>query len=241
MTGTRAEISEKGETITTTDTSADIPFSSNVITRQSPSSDIPLAVKTETDPVVSHSHATSQVPFRIISTIPPETEILDENSDENPDENYEFDPTKEIFYPIPDDLPIGNDGYLDSDVEAEFMNIPGACRLCGESVPSYLSSKHLLQSSGLELEPHHEVVDKFSDTLFSLPEIIVPILWDYMDYNYSEAKVPNDTFQTIEQFPEFTKGVQDLIENLTVQFFKTIDHPKSNFINILNFKDTHLY
>ncbi len=240
VTDARAEMSEKGEIITTTDTPADIP-STNVVTCQSPSSDIPLAVKTESVSVASHSDVTSQVPSRTISTTPPESVILDENPDENTDENYEFDPAKEIFYPIPDDLPIDDDGYLDSDVEAEFMNIPGACRLCGESVPSYQSSKHLLQCPGLDLEPRHEFVDQFSDKLFSLPEIIVPILWDYMDYNYSEAKVPNDTFKTIEQYREFTKGIDDLRDNLTVQFFETIDHPKSNFINILNFKDTHLY
>jgi hypothetical protein len=150
--------------------------------------------------------------------------------------NNKFYPTNNKFYPIPEELVLTEEGYLDSDTEAEFMNLTGSCRLCGESVSSYLASMHILECSKLDLDPRHEFVIETSEKLFSVPEIILPIIWSYLEFNYMDAKVPNDTFTTVEQYHEFTRGVDELVDKLSAQFFEIAELSKSHYINILKYQ-----
>ena len=155
---------------------------------------------------------------------------------EDTDNTPKFDPTNNKFYPIPEELVLTEEGYLDSDTEAEFMNLTGSCRLCGESVSSYLASTHILECSKLDVDPRHEFVIETSEKLFSVPEIILPIIWSYLEFNYTDAKVPNDTFTTVEQYHEFTRGVDELVDKLSAQFFEIAELSKSHYINILKYQ-----
>ena len=57
----------------------------------------------------------------------------------------DFEPKENSFAKIPKTLFFDINGYLHKDIEAEYMSLPGLCRLCGSQVPSYLIDVHVLE------------------------------------------------------------------------------------------------
>ena len=151
------------------------------------------------------------------------------------DSGHDFDPVNDIFYPIPNPLPLTDNNCLKSSCKAEFMKILGTCRLCGDSLFSHETSLHLLECRAIDRDPIHTFVEKSCEDLYSLGEILVPIMKDHLMYKYSDSEVPNDIFKTREQFFKFTSGIEDLLEQLATEAFKLANIPKSHIFNILDY------
>ena len=164
---------------------------------------------------------------------------LVDSSDLYSDSDYEpyddFDPRNNSFAKPPKSLSFDENGYLRDDIDAEYMNLSGTCRLCGDQIPSYLTDLHVIECADSELDPVHEFTDQYTDKLYSECDIIINIMKDILSFEYNDSKVPNDTFKTKEQFYNFGSALDELCKSQANSFFDQCSLPKSRTVNILKY------
>ena len=142
------------------------------------------------------------------------------------------------FYPNPHPLPVMNDGFLEPETKACYMNLPGKCRLCNTKVSSYLIDLHLLQCSGLDRQPLDSFVQEVMKKTKLKRKKVVEAAIQFCKFELSEKTVPNKYFKNIDKFNFFSSELENIIQKLTKSAFRILNIPEmyENF-NILKYTE----
>lgn len=142
------------------------------------------------------------------------------------------------FFPTPKPLPLTEDGFLDPNTQAFFMNIFGKCRLCDSQVSSHLIDLHLLECSGLDHQPIDDFVKSVANKTPLKSKDIISSAKKYSRFELQENKVPNKTFKKMKHYKLFTSKLEDLTKILTKNAFDALNLPETlqnfNFLKYTN-------
>ena len=175
-----------------------------------------------------------------IETISTSTDDEELYSDPDYQPYDDFNPQNNSFGSIPKKLRFSN-GYLSDDIDAEFMNLTGSCRLCHLKVPSYLAQLHVIECPKSDLDPVHEFYKKFATKLKTSVDKIQEYAKAHQSFRLQDDKIPIDTFKKKEQFKNFCMALDELEKLQTVNFFKKCELvPSSRVINILKYEQIPL-
>lgn len=161
----------------------------------------------------------------------------------SPDESNDipiFDPANRFFWPCPNPLEVSDDGFLDDELEAYYMDIVGICRLCGDEVPSYLCELHLLECCELERDEVYDFYEKVATEIYSLSENIMEYAKQFCCGILTATSSPPEDFSNTESYQSFLRGLDQLFESLTSKVFDQLciyDY-RSRF-NILKYQPKH--
>lgn len=140
------------------------------------------------------------------------------------------------FLPIPNPLPIDDSGLLNPDLEAQYMNIPGTCRLCNETVESYLVNLHLLECEKRNYNKIDDFIEDVASKTFICPEDIVSSSKEFLSYELPDFKIPNKVFSNVDKYHYFSNKLESLTFELAEDILKELDIPSEfTFINILKY------
>lgn len=160
-------------------------------------------------------------------------------SDESNDKPI-FDPVKRLFWPCPNPLEVFDDGFLDDELDAYYMDIIGICRLCGDEVPSYLCELHLLECCELERDEVYEFYQKVATEIYSLSENIMDYAKEFCYGTLTATSSPPEDFPNKDSYQNFLRGLDQLFESLTSKVFDELCiHDYRSRFNILKYHPKH--
>lgn len=142
------------------------------------------------------------------------------------------------FYPVPNPLPLMNDGFLSPKSKAFYMNLPGSCRLCDKKVASYLIDLHLLQRSGLDRQP----LDRFTQSIMKKSRLkrkqVIEAAKLYNKFELNEKTIPKKYFKNSVVYDFFTNELESLTQELARTAFRSLNIPEEyeNF-NLLKYTE----
>lgn len=138
------------------------------------------------------------------------------------------------FHTSPNPLPITEDGFLNPNTKAFFMNIIGKCRLCNASMSSHLVDLHLLECLGIDQQMINNFV-KYVTNHTPLKNKDIASAKKYTGFKLQDNKIPNKIFKK-KHYKLFTLKLEELTKLLTENAFKSLSLPVSiqNF-NLLKY------
>ena len=190
----------------------------------------------------NNQHSLESIQQSHASDVKPDLSAIHEKSDEEElysDPDYEpatdFNPSTNSFGLSPKKLSFSN-GYLSDAIDAEFMNLNGTCRLCHDTIPSYLAQLHVIECPKSDLDPVEEFYKTCAADLQTNKEKIQTYVKDHLQYKFNDDQIPNDTFKNCEQFYNFCSNVDELEKSQTRRFFEKCGTPPSKVTNILSYE-----
>ena len=190
----------------------------------------------------NNQHSLESIQQSHASDVKPDLSAIHEKSDEEElysDPDYEpatdFNPSTNSFGLSPKKLSFSN-GYLSDAIDAEFMNLNGTCRLCHDTIPSYLAQLHVIECPKSDLDPVEEFYKTCAADLQTNKEKIQTYVKDHLQYKFNDDQIPNDTFENCEQFYNFCSIIDELEKSQTRRFFEKCGTPPSKVTNILSYE-----
>ena len=165
--------------------------------------------------------------------------LPDDTEQNNKSKVFKFDPLQKKFLKTPNPLPIVDKdlGLLDCTCEAHFMQIPGQCRFCSNTVMSFMIDSHLLNCSVIKHDPS-KLLKRQSRLLNISKDKVMELLHDYTGHKFTTDNPP-DIFVTPHRFLSFHDAVYCLLDDITSSaqaklspmFF---DEPRFNLLKYSN-------
>ena len=156
-------------------------------------------------------------------------------SDPDYNTNANFCPLKNSFAKQPKKIKISN-GILSDNIDAEYMNLDGVCRLFNKHVPSYLAGRHVFECPRSDMSAVTDFCVQQAKKLKSKCKDILNVILEIQSFKLQDDKFPKTIFKNIKSYHKFAILVDKLEQSQTDTFFKECGIPTSRVVDILSYE-----
>ena len=129
-----------------------------------------------------------------------------------------------------------SNGILSDNIDAEYMNLDGVCRLCNKHVPSYLAGRHVFECPRSDLNAVNDFCVQQAKKLKSKCKDILNVILEIQSVRLQDDKFPKTIFKNIKSYHKFAILVDKLEQSQTDTFFKEYGLPTSRVVDILSYE-----